>query len=107
MAILLQNVGGQLDGKPIYSSGRCRSDVSHIHIPNIVSRGVLKATVITLVFADGLHINILKFVAGQWTRYCNSLCLQNLHLYPLTSSKNIWPKISVAYFTKWFHLFLL
>ena len=27
---------------------------------------------------------------------------QNLHSYPLTSSKNIWPKISVAYFTKWF-----
>ena len=27
---------------------------------------------------------------------------QNLHQYPLTSSKNIWPKISVAYFTKWF-----
>ena len=27
---------------------------------------------------------------------------QNLHWYPLTSSKNIWPKISVAYFTKWF-----
>jgi len=22
--------------------------------------------------------------------------------YPLTSSKHIWPKISVAYFTKWF-----
>jgi len=28
--------------------------------------------------------------------------LQNLHWYPLTSSKNIWPKISVAYYTKWF-----
>ena len=27
---------------------------------------------------------------------------QNLHWYPLTSSKNIWPNISVAYFTKWF-----
>jgi len=27
---------------------------------------------------------------------------QNLHWYPLTSSKNIWPKISVAYFKKWF-----
>ena len=27
---------------------------------------------------------------------------QNLHWYPLTSSKNIWPTISVAYFTKWF-----
>ena len=27
---------------------------------------------------------------------------QNLHWYPLTSRKNIWPKISVAYFTKWF-----
>jgi len=27
---------------------------------------------------------------------------QNLHWYPLSSSKSIWPKISVAYFTKWF-----
>jgi len=27
---------------------------------------------------------------------------QNLHWYPLISNKNIWPKISVAYFTKWF-----
>jgi len=27
---------------------------------------------------------------------------QNLHWYPLTSTKTIWPKISVAYFTKWF-----
>jgi len=27
---------------------------------------------------------------------------QNLHRYPLTSSKNISPKISAAYFTKWF-----
>ena len=27
---------------------------------------------------------------------------QNIHWYPLTSSKNIWPKISVAYFTKWY-----
>ena len=30
---------------------------------------------------------------------------RNLHWYPLTSSKNIWPKISVAYFTKWCQLF--
>jgi len=28
---------------------------------------------------------------------------QNLRWYPLTSAKNILPKISVAYFTKWFH----
>jgi len=27
---------------------------------------------------------------------------QNLHWYPLTSTKNIWPIISVAYFAKWF-----
>jgi len=27
---------------------------------------------------------------------------QILHWYPLTSSKHIWPKISIAYFTKWF-----
>ena len=27
---------------------------------------------------------------------------QNLQWYPLTSSKNIWPKITVAYFKKWF-----
>ena len=35
--------------------------------------------------------------------------LPNLHWYPLTSTKNIWPKISIAYFTKWFcfNLYLL
>ena len=27
---------------------------------------------------------------------------QNLHWYPLNSRKKHWPKISVAYFTKWF-----
>ena len=32
---------------------------------------------------------------------------QNLHWHPLTSSKNIWPKISVAYFRKWFQSFVL
>jgi len=32
---------------------------------------------------------------------------QNLHWYPLTSSKNIWPEISVAYFTNDFNLLLL
>ena len=26
----------------------------------------------------------------------------HIHWYPLTSSKNIWPKISVAYLAKWF-----
>ena len=69
--------GGQLGGKPIYSSGRCRRDVLYIHFPNIISRGVLKATVITLCFvlADDLHISILEYVAGQLTRYCSSACL--------------------------------
>ena len=32
---------------------------------------------------------------------------QNLHLYPLTSSKNIWPKISVATSQNDFNLILL
>ena len=27
---------------------------------------------------------------------------QNIHLYPLSGNKSIWPKISVAYFAKWF-----
>jgi len=47
--------------------GRCRSDVLYIRIPNLISRGVLRATLTTLCFvlADDLHINILKFVAGH------------------------------------------
>jgi len=59
---------GQLGAKPI-SSGRCRSDVLYIQITNLISRGVLKATLITLCFvlADDLHINILKFVVGHGT----------------------------------------
>ena len=61
--------GGQLGAKPIQSSGRCRSDVLYIQIANLISRGVLRATLITLffVFADDLHINILKFVVGHGT----------------------------------------
>jgi len=55
--------------KSIWSSGRCRSDVlcRPIQIPNLISRGVLRATLITLCFvlADDLHINILIFVAGH------------------------------------------
>jgi len=37
--------------------------------PNLTSRGVLRATLITLCFvlADDLHINILKFVAAHGT----------------------------------------
>jgi len=40
-----------------------------MQIPNLVFRGVLKATLITLCFivADDLHVNILKFVAGHGT----------------------------------------
>jgi len=55
--------------KPIWSSDRCRSDVLYIQIPNLISRGVLSATLITLCFVleDDLHINILKFVAGHGT----------------------------------------
>ena len=39
----------------------------HIQIPNLTSRGILRATLITLCFvlADDLHINILKFVAAH------------------------------------------
>ena len=55
--------------KPLQSSGLCRSDVLYIQIPTLVSRGVLRETLITLCFvlADDLHINILKFIAGQGT----------------------------------------
>ena len=55
--------------KSIWSSGRCRSDFSCIQIPNLISRGVLRATVITLCFVlpDDLHINILIFVSGHGT----------------------------------------
>jgi len=42
--------GGQLGVKPIYSSGRCWCEVLSIHIPNLVFRGVLKATLITPCF---------------------------------------------------------
>ena len=53
--------------KPVLSSGRCRSDDLYIQIPNLICRGVLRATLITLCFilADDLHINILIFVAGH------------------------------------------
>jgi len=55
--------------KPIWSSGRCKSDVLYIQILNHISRGVLRATLITLcfAFADDLHVNMLKFVAGHGT----------------------------------------
>jgi len=61
--------GVQLSAKPIQSSGRCRSDVLYIQVPNLISRCVLRATPITLCFvlADDLHIYILKFVAGRGT----------------------------------------
>jgi len=41
----------------------------NIQIPNLISRGVLRATLITrcFVLADDLHINILKYVAGHGT----------------------------------------
>jgi len=40
-----------------------------MQIPNHISRGVLRATLISLCFvlADDLHINILKFVAAHGT----------------------------------------
>jgi len=40
---------------------------TYIQFTNLISRGVLRATVITfcVVLADGLHINILNFVAGH------------------------------------------
>ena len=61
--------GGQLGVKPISSSGRCRSNILYIKIPNLISRGVLRSTLIILCFvlADDLHIKILKFVAGHGT----------------------------------------
>jgi len=64
-------VGGQIGVKSIWSSGRCRSDVlcRPIHIPNLISRGVLRAILTTLCFgiADDIHIEILIFVAGHGT----------------------------------------
>ena len=55
--------------KPIWSSGRCRSNVLYIQILNLISKGVLRATLRTLCFvlADDLHVNILKFVAVDGT----------------------------------------
>jgi len=40
-----------------------------MQIYNLISRGVLRATLITLCFvlADDLHINILRFVAARDT----------------------------------------
>jgi len=40
-----------------------------MQIPNLISRCVLRATLITLCFflGDDLHVNILKFVAGYGT----------------------------------------
>jgi len=40
-----------------------------IQFPSLISRGVLRATLITLCFvlADDLHINILNFVARHGT----------------------------------------
>jgi len=40
--------GGQLGVKPIESTGRCRSHVLYIQIPNLISRCVLRAKLITL-----------------------------------------------------------
>ena len=41
--------------------------IEPIQFPNLISKGVLRATLITFCFvlADDLHINILKFVAGH------------------------------------------
>jgi len=38
-----------------------------MQIPNLISRGILRATLVTLcvVLVDYLHINMLKFVAGH------------------------------------------
>jgi len=46
--------------KPIQSSDRCRNNVLYILISNLISRVVLRATLIALCFvlADDLHINI-------------------------------------------------
>jgi len=41
----------------------------YIQIPNLISKGVSRATLITrcFVLAEDLHVNILKFVAGDGT----------------------------------------
>ena len=45
------------------------SDVSYKQISNIISKSILRTTLITFFFvlADDLQINILKFVAGHGT----------------------------------------
>ena len=45
---------------------------------------------------------LYKFYKCCWASCMQPHPYQNLHWYPLDSSKNIWTKISVAYFTKWF-----
>ena len=55
--------------KPIQSSGRCRSNILYIQIPNLIYKGVLRATLITLCIFQMIYstycINIPKFVAGH------------------------------------------
>ena len=62
-------MGGTACCKTNIVIGLIRSDHLYIQIPNLISRGVLIATLITLCFilADYLHINMLKFVAGKVT----------------------------------------
>jgi len=61
--------GGQLGVKAIQSSGRCRSDVLYIQIPTLISKGILRATLIKLCSCRWVTycIIILKFVVGHGT----------------------------------------
>jgi len=61
--------GGQVDVKPIESSGLRGSEIMYIQIPNLVFKGVFKATLITLCFIPThyLEINKLNFVVGHGT----------------------------------------
>ena len=63
--ILLQNVAGEFDVNPIYSLGRCRSNVLLIQIPNFIYKVFWLQHWSRFVLADDLHINILEFVAGH------------------------------------------
>ena len=62
------------------------------------SLNVIK-TILSCTFS---FLKSYKYFWCCWASCMQPHLYQNLHWYPLTSCKNIWPKISVAYFAKWF-----
>jgi len=57
--------GGQLGVKPKQLSGRCRSDVFYIQIPEHFVEVFWEQHWSRFVLANYVHINILEFVAGR------------------------------------------